>query len=686
MKSIFLRIILVCVGLNCIASNGQGVDYWRPPQKKLIEAGWDTPTTKYLRENIRRMEECTPYQGIRIKLEGQGEGNGQHVKTMFGKTRWQYEWFQEDVENLKNTEFKKFTDNFIATGVMPGDVDWFSDSDWSSVCNNFAVVARIALETGMKGIIFDPEEYGSYIWSGTNVSGHTRAETETKARQRGQEFGEALFQNFPEIKLFCWCAFSMVSNGSLYGPFLNGIYDVMPPTATLIDGHETKGYTANSRADYLKMRADFSLDFKRHIDKKNLVKYRTQTQLAAATYLEPYFRQYTKKSTWKEILRPGLEKYGSVDFLRRNLTMALEVSDEYAWTWNEYISWWAGTIDGWQQKAIEAIAPGATEAVLAAFDPLGYAEKTVKTYNLQNRLKNPAFEDGDKGWGFYSGRRAEGSHSPENGTMLVCGGQPNLTQQLIVRPGEQYLITARGCLETGTLSPYAIMKINVSFRESTEGTSWLIQHEIGTVLGEPDEEGVREGKLFLTVPERASRIFLALQVLNQKNDGKAYWMDAAVYLIKTPQPLCPTGANLLKNYDFKDGFTNWGLWQNSKTSNGSLKNGAIEKVTDGSIYQAVPIDTTKKYQLRAEVNAKNATLKLSGKFMGMNKKWLNAAASDVTVSFSSPDSQGNCKANLALNDIPAGAAFAACMISVSGKEDSVKPFFAELAEIIESEK
>lgn len=197
MTKVFFAAIAIWWGLSQMAMFGENIDYWRPPQKKLIEAGWDTPTTGFLRENIKKMEESTPYQGIRIKLEGNGEGKGQHVKTIFGKTRWQYEWFKDDVENLKNTDFKTFTDNFIATGVMPGDVDWFTDSDWACVCNNFALVARIAQETGMKGIVFDPEEYSSYLWSGTNVNGHSREETETMARQRGQEFGNALFKTFP---------------------------------------------------------------------------------------------------------------------------------------------------------------------------------------------------------------------------------------------------------------------------------------------------------------------------------------------------------------------------------------------------------------------------------------------------------------------------------------------------------
>ena len=128
------------------------------PAKKMIECSWSNPTTDVLRKNIAELEAKIPYQGMRIYLTGRGEGKGQNHKTIFGKVRWKYEWFEEDVENLKNTRFTRFTDNFFSTGVVPGNVDWFSDSDWETVCSNFGLVARIAKETNIKGFIFDPEE------------------------------------------------------------------------------------------------------------------------------------------------------------------------------------------------------------------------------------------------------------------------------------------------------------------------------------------------------------------------------------------------------------------------------------------------------------------------------------------------------------------------------------------------
>ena len=89
------------------------------PAKKMIECSWSNPTTDVLRQNIAEFEAKIPYQGMRIYLTGRGEGKGHNHKTIFGKVRWKYEWFKEDVENLKNTKFTRFTDNFF--DLLPGE-------------------------------------------------------------------------------------------------------------------------------------------------------------------------------------------------------------------------------------------------------------------------------------------------------------------------------------------------------------------------------------------------------------------------------------------------------------------------------------------------------------------------------------------------------------------------------------
>ena len=134
--------------------------------KKLIHAGWSDGNAAAVRANIGLMEKSAPvYSGMRIFITGKDE-NGKNVthRMMFGPRKFKYEYFKQAIEDLKATKFNIFTDNFIATGVQPGKIDWFSDTAWDGVCNNFAIFARIAKETGMKGLIFDSEEYSGKFW------------------------------------------------------------------------------------------------------------------------------------------------------------------------------------------------------------------------------------------------------------------------------------------------------------------------------------------------------------------------------------------------------------------------------------------------------------------------------------------------------------------------------------------
>ena len=39
-------------------------DNYATPRKKLIELGWDIPTTRYLKERWREMEENAPFDGV----------------------------------------------------------------------------------------------------------------------------------------------------------------------------------------------------------------------------------------------------------------------------------------------------------------------------------------------------------------------------------------------------------------------------------------------------------------------------------------------------------------------------------------------------------------------------------------------------------------------------------------------
>src|SRR5690348_1147404 len=93
--------------------------------KKIIHYGQDWPNTPFVRAHIHEMEQ-RPFDGIVIALSRTREpqcANESDGFNAFGKTRLKAADYAPAIDDLKHTEFKKFTDNFIAVEAQPADVD-----------------------------------------------------------------------------------------------------------------------------------------------------------------------------------------------------------------------------------------------------------------------------------------------------------------------------------------------------------------------------------------------------------------------------------------------------------------------------------------------------------------------------------------------------------------------------------
>ncbi len=152
----------------------------------------------------------------------------------------------------------------------PGDVDWFDDAGWGEVVNHWRVLARLAKQGGLRGLLFDAEPYvnphSQFRYDAQPESAkHTFDEYRTKARQRGCEVMRALADEFPDATIFTYRLFSdllpLLDAGNLnrtlepdtYGlqpAFVDGWMDAAPATITFIEGTEDIGYRANSPAEY----------------------------------------------------------------------------------------------------------------------------------------------------------------------------------------------------------------------------------------------------------------------------------------------------------------------------------------------------------------------------------------------------------------------------------------------------
>ncbi|MGC8863594.1 MAG: hypothetical protein ACP5R5_12575 [Armatimonadota bacterium] len=242
-----IRTILAILAAAVAASPGHAA------KKKIVEYGWDVPDTAYLRERVAEMEKI-PFDGVVFKMSPRGFPGREFGWRAFSRECFDFEQMKPNIEDLKATRFRRFTENFVQLTVYPGDVDWF-DPAWTNIAHNCALLARVARVTGCKGIMFDPEAYGKPIWQYSafdpeHKEAHTFKQYACQVRLRGREFMSAINAEYPDITLLClfgpstgtvnWAEIKPEDSGfGLLRYFFQGMLDVAAPGTIIVDGWES---------------------------------------------------------------------------------------------------------------------------------------------------------------------------------------------------------------------------------------------------------------------------------------------------------------------------------------------------------------------------------------------------------------------------------------------------------------
>jgi hypothetical protein len=301
-----LRIVLVLLPLLATTSVRP-----EPPdmriRKKLIATGWDQPDSQRLLARLAEMEK-RPFDGVVLEASGRTpEGRACPLRETFGKEERRREWFQSSVDQLRSCKFTRFTDNFAAVGANPGSVDWFDDEGWRQIVDHWRIAAWLAKQSGLKGLLFDPEPYTpphsqfSYA-SQERRSRHSFKEYAAKARQRGRQVMQAVVEQYPGITIFCYFMNSVCATATgradpgpalaaqgygLYPAMIDGWLDAAPPTVTLVDGCES-AYLYNSRQQFLESAVEIKGACQELLSPENRAKYRAQVQVGFGMYLDAY--------------------------------------------------------------------------------------------------------------------------------------------------------------------------------------------------------------------------------------------------------------------------------------------------------------------------------------------------------------------------------------------------------------
>lgn len=312
--------------------------------KKLIEYGWDVPSTRTVRQDVRKME-TVAFDGVVIKVlagPDQRESSESLGWRMFSKVAFKPEEYQHAIADLKATRFERFSDNFIQSLAMPG-LDWF-DPDWSAPLHNAAIMARIARAGGMKGLMFDPEDYGSGMWNYVELAKkdpahHSWDEYVKQVRTRGAEFMRAVNGEYPDITLLClvgpalsWGHVDIKTDryGLLYA-FFEGMCQAATPGTTIVDGFE--------QAYPFKERKQFQ-DGRKHVLEWSKTLFADPVPFER--HMRAGFGLWMDFDSGKKGWHPDdiQQNYFTPAAWRASLAYALEASDRYVWVYTERARWW----------------------------------------------------------------------------------------------------------------------------------------------------------------------------------------------------------------------------------------------------------------------------------------------------------------------------------------------------------
>lgn len=539
-------------------------------RKKLIQLGWDRPDTVWLLKHHEVMEK-RPFDGVVIHAVGKKpDGKPMRLRNTCSSDKWEREWFQHCIDNIRACKFQRFTDNLIRIGSNPGNVDWFDDPGWEQVIDHFRIAAWVAKQSGCKGVCWDAEPYWKPHFqfnygSQAGKDKHSFGEYCAKARQRGREAVAAIAREYPDM-LFFTLFMNIINSQSaeaqspqqaletrsynLYPAFIDGWLDAAPPTMTFVDGCE-RAYLFNDVERFLEAAVAIKGSCQNLVSPENRAKYRAQVQIGFGIYLDAHWNP--KDSKWGRYFIDG--KGGPrVKRLQANVKTALRVCDEYVWIYGEKFRWWPTPNKRvWEQTWPEGL-PGCERALRLARDPVDYALTEMARLRKADKLVNLA-RNGDfgaksvpasdfpaadwkegrspAGWHSWQHKDSKGTFAWDQETGATAKASARAAgvsssgcfiQSYMVKPGETYAVRAVRKLQGKGMT-------SIRVRWQTGEGKWV--HEMRDKLFFCEADASKDWAEIVgcvEIPDGAGRLVILLGVSGQESkDDVAWYDDVAVH-------------------------------------------------------------------------------------------------------------------------------------------------------------
>lgn len=531
----YRSIIGVLLALTCVAEA-------HPP---VIATGWDSPSPAEYRKNIAEFEKWGVFDGTTIRPTRAG-ANGAEVdaRNVFSREPWQWENFKKALEDLRAAKPARTPATFLMLDAMPGDVDWFDDAGWREVVNHWRLLARLAKQGQLRGLLYDAEPYvkpfKQFCYAAQAQAGqHSFSEYRAKARQRGQEVMRAIGEEFPDAVIFAYRLFSdmlqLLDSGAgdlaralepdTYGlqpSFVDGWMDVAPATITIIEGTEDIGYRANSPNEYNAAFTRERLRLPEFLAPENRDKFAHALRIGQSLYLDAYVNP--PGNPWR------IDHTGSSPARRltANLSSALAASDGLVWLYGEQARWWPGggaKAQTWAQKF-----PGAVNAIGCAKDPAAFARAIIaKANTTTNLLPNADFAKTDgkvpTGWETWQSDDSHATFTCADGHAEIRGGKDAVLYHMAkVKPGSAYAVRLR--VKSMGKSQGAL-----SIGWKSAEVKWIAQTSNVRLLPSGPADGWQEITGLVEVPANAAHLMFMATAGEQPGTTDFCWLKDPVLAI-----------------------------------------------------------------------------------------------------------------------------------------------------------
>ena len=531
-----LLVIVMLAGLAAVAA-APAVD-WPKERKKVVAFGWEWAdvcgqSPELLLKYADKIE-ASGIDGVSLYIYAKdADGKGFRSAQVIDGVEFTDSALSGQVEAYRKAmAHKGLRESFIRTlGAPKKRVDWKDDAHWAKVTASMAALARFAKATGVRGFIVDPEDYHNQNQFEARPDDEPYDLLAPLARRRAREIFSAVFREYPDIVvlgywLFSWHPqhvnsenpmMSARSAGDLWPAFINGILDVIPPGAKLVDGDEWSYKSLASKNEFMisglaQRNAVMGL-----VAPENRRKFRAQSYPGFGLYMDSYVNAPTNSQGKAAQYYMGPCNGSRRGMFERNLSEALDSAGEYVWLWCEKRSWikWGDEVrKPWLDKknmecqTWEECLPGLACTIRACADPETFLAKDCRAMIGEGKIINIATNDYVAASHFALHGKHDKKDEAHKGPGYFFVEDPT------AKPGEHYVVAASGTGEG--------LEAIVCWQQR-KGDGWWRWRIPGHGLAlKKGEDGRYRAKAVVRVPEGTDCIALQLKLHPPKGQECAF--------------------------------------------------------------------------------------------------------------------------------------------------------------------